>query len=398
MSVAPATTATAATLTTTRGELLPYVKALATLLKGVRTLPLMREFVVLDGTIGSLWATDYETTIGRCLDIKGERVLVRLEDVHAALKFGGSTKAALARPVKLNVSRLDNGKLVASIACGDITVPVQAKPADDYPDSAHLLKRGDALCELDSTALQSMWKATAWATAPDRDMLPILTAVRWQTERIGNRLEFVATDRFKAAFTDRILWGVERDVTLNVPAVLGKYLPLLIPGCVVSVSTCHRLGIVSTEDGIVVTDNATTIHQRLLEGDFPKVERVIPSSYQSRHNVDRDALLNAAKATLPFVSGSKPAIRLVFEPEAVTTQARPEEGDWFDVGTAHVTSGDNDRSTVGVNPKYFVDSVTALDKGEATIDSSGPGKPLLFTTNRTRIVLMSVRIPEEESK
>ncbi len=219
------------------------------------------------------------------------------------------------------------------------------------------------------------------------DARPILTGVLLTASAGGLRL--VATDSYRLALRD--LQGVsmleEGQKVLVAAKGLGEVQRLLS-------SETGEIDVVLGEREVVFRVGGTEVTTRLIEGDFPNYQQLIPSGYPNRLTVSRDAL-QAAVNRVRLVGQSKDTapIRLGMAAEGLELSAIAQ-----DVGEAHESveaKYEGTDLTVAFNSQFLLDGIDAAASDEVVIESIDPLKPAVMKATDSAdflYLLMPVRI------
>ena len=217
------------------------------------------------------------------------------------------------------------------------------------------------------------------------DARPILTGVLVASTGQGVRL--VATDSYRLAVRD--LPGVtllpEGQKVLVGAKGLGELQRLLTDG-----SVQVYLG-----DRYVTFRLASTeLTARLIEGDFPNYEQLVPSGYPNRLTIDRDAFASAVErvSLVGGTSRDSAPIRLAMSSEGLELSATAQDvGQSFEPVEAKFEGSE---VTVAFNSRFLLDGVEAADASEITIETIDPLKPAVLRGGDADFLylLMPVRI------
>lgn len=199
------------------------------------------------------------------------------------------------------------------------------------------------------------------------DSRPILTGVLLTAESNGLRL--VATDSYRMAMRD--LPGTEvlgRDQTVLVPSrALDVVNRLLGDAASLSIQLGER------DAGFVIDD--VKIVTRLIEGEFPNYQGLIPDSHPNQLTVDRETLISAVQRVRLLARDATP-VRLAMTSEGLELIAIAQ-----DVGQAHesvdATYTGNDL-TVAFNPEYLLNGLEVSPGDEVRLDTVDALKPVIL--------------------
>jgi DNA polymerase-3 subunit beta len=302
-----------------------------------------------------------------------------------------------ARPVQITS---EGGKAVLS--CGSATFTLLTMPEEEYPA---LPEMPQAAGSVGSDAFASAVSQSATAAGRD-DTLPALTGVRIEFE--GELLTLISTDRYRLAVRE-LRWNPARpdlSAAVLVPArALAETARSLTAGAEVSIALAlpgeagpDGGGLAGAGDGMIGFEGggraATT---RLLGGEFPRYQALLPNHVNSTAELSTGLLTEAVKR-VALVAERNTAVRLAFTPGQLVLEAGTgEEAQAVEVLEASY-DGDEPLS-IAFNPQYLLDGLSAIDSDTARMSFTEPGKPALITgkpapdgTPDYRYLLMPIRL------
>jgi len=301
-----------------------------------------------------------------------------------------------ARPVQITS---EGGKAVLS--CGSATFTLLTMPEEEYPA---LPEMPQAAGSVGSDAFASAVSQSATAAGRD-DTLPALTGVRIEIE--GDILTLISTDRYRLAVRE-LRWTPARpdlSAAVLVPArALAETARSLTSGAEVSIALAlpgeggPDGGLTAGGDGMIGFEGGgrrTTT--RLLGGEFPRYQALLPNHVNSTAELST-ALLAEAVKRVALVAERNTAVRLAFTPGQLVLEAGTgEEAQAVEVLEAGY-DGDEPLS-IAFNPQYLLDGLSAIDSDTARMSFTEPGKPALITGKPApdgqpdyRYLLMPIRL------
>src|SRR3984893_4944073 len=302
-----------------------------------------------------------------------------------------------ARPVQITS---EGGKAVLS--CGSATFTLLTMPEEEYPP---LPEMPQAAGSVGSDAFASAVSQSAAAAGRD-DTLPALTGVR--IEIAGDTLTLVSTDRYRLAVRE-LRWTPARpdlSAAVLVPArALAETARSLTSGAEVSIALAlpgeggpDGGGLSAGGDGMIGFEGGgrrTTT--RLLGGEFPKYQALLPNHVSSTAELSTGILAEAVKR-VALVAERNTAVRLAFAPgELVLEAGTGEEAQAVEVLEASY-DGDEPLS-IALNPQYLLDGLSAIDSDTVRMSFTEGGKPALITGKPApdgqpdyRYLLMPIRL------
>jgi DNA polymerase III subunit beta len=118
------------------------------------------------------------------------------------------------------------------------------------------------------------------------------------------------------------------------------------------------------------------IVSRLIEGQFPKYNQLIPSNYEIKANINRDSFLNTVEKASVMVSDKNNIVKLVFKKNTLSIEAdNPLYGDYFDTIEVDYT---NDELKISFNNKYLMEAVKAIESENLLLEMAGPLSAAIF--------------------
>jgi DNA polymerase-3 subunit beta len=340
--------------------------------------------VSTDGTL-TLSAFDYEVSarVSVAADVAEEgTVLVSgrlLADISRNLPD---------RPVDVAT---DGNKV--TVACGSSRFTLLTMPVDDYPALPQMPEAsGRVPGDVFTLAVSQV------TTAAGRDdTLPILTGVRVEID--GPTIKLLATDRYRLA--ERTLsWSPESTGdTSAVALVPARTLADTARALGASADVELALARSGTGDGLIGFEagrRRTT--SRLLDGEYPKVSAIFPSSSDTHAIVETGPLVEAVKRVALVAERNAP-VRLRFTDGQLSIEAGQTEDAQASEAIEATLVGEE--IEIAFNPQYLLDGLGALHQPWARLDFTLPTKPALLTgqaeqdadpDDSFRYVLMPIRL------
>ena len=277
------------------------------------------------------------------------------------------------------------------VTCGSSRFSLLMMPADDYPTlpsapqpsgsiDGHLFPRAVAQVSV----------------AADRgDTLPILTGVRVEVE--GDTMTLLATDRYRLAMRE-LHWNPTATDASHVVLIPARTLSDISRSLGASGSVDVALGTAAGGDGLVGFEagqrHTTT---RLLDGEYPKVASIFPSSSETESVVRTSDLVEAVKRVALVAERNTP-VRLRFSEGQVAIEAGT--GDDAQASEAVEATLTGPEIEIAFNPTYLLDGLGAVGTPFSRISFTQASRPAVLTgqveengeaDTSYRYVLMPVR-------
>jgi DNA polymerase III subunit beta len=335
-----------------------------------------------DGTL-TLSAFDYEvsariTVVAEVAEAGTVLVLGRLlADISRNLP---------ARPIDVAT---DGNKV--QVTCGSSRFSLLMMPSDDYPTlPSSPAPTGTIAGDVFTQAVAQV------SIAADRgDTLPILTGVRVEIE--GDKVTLLATDRYRLAMRE-LTWNPEATDASHVALVPARTLSDTAKALGAAGSVEIALGSSAGGDGLIGFEagqrRATT---RLLDGEYPKVTSIFPSSVDTESVIETAALVEAVKR-VSLVAERNTPVRLKFTEGQVAIEAGTgDDAQASEAVEATLTGPDIE---IAFNPQFLLDGLGAVGTAYSRLSFTQSSRPAVLSGQAEqdgeadtsyRYVLMPVR-------
>jgi len=340
------------------------------------TLPVLQG-LRLDVTEGELvvTGTDLELTIQISVPVFADRT--------GSAVVPAKLVADIVRALPAGAVELELHDDVLGISAGRSEFTVTPKSVADFP----AIVTSDAEpVTLSAKQVSSALRQVVRAASTD-DARAVLTGVQLSATDGGVKL--VATDSYRLAVRDlpqSSLLAAGQHVL--VPSRALAELQRILPDGE-SAELTVRFG---AREAVFETDD-TTLTTRLIEGDYPNVQNLLPSSHPNLLTVGREALAEALRRVKILAQDTPVKLHLdtsgVLKLEA-TTQDVGKAGDEIDAtyeGTPMV---------VAFNPDYLASGLDAVEGDEVTLATMDAMKPAVLRGvghDDYLYLLMPVRVP-----
>ena len=207
---------------------------------------------------------------------------------------------------------------------------------------------------------------TAFASAIT-DTRPVLAGVYFNIQ--GDTVKLVATDSYRLAEKTIELLEPAGDAKMIVPArtimELGRILPKYE----------ETVRVVSSRNQVLFELADVRLISRLIEGQFPPYEQIIPKEWKCRAGVETEELLTVTRRAALFVRESAHSVKFVFDPDngkILLSATQDQVG-----GEAGEVRADleGERMEIAFNGQYLVDALTNMGAPEVRIDILGESSP-----------------------
>ncbi len=266
---------------------------------------------------------------------------------------------------EVSISAMKNNFL--TVNCGKAFFKIMGLPKEDFPK---LPEFKEALhITLEQKTLKEMLNLTNFAMSHDETRY-VLNGTLFLFK--DKTITLVATDGKRLAFIKKEFPGME---SFNRE--------LIIP--LKTISELNRLlkeeGMLRasfTENQVLFELNGTSIISRLIEGEFPNYQQVIPKEQKEKIRINRENLLLATKRAALFTTQDSQSIKLeVFKGKLVISKNSPNIGEAREEVDIDYKGPE---LVVGFNPAYLLEPLKALGLDEIEFELVSSDKPGVIRT------------------
>ncbi|MDD7385163.1 MAG: DNA polymerase III subunit beta [Actinomycetaceae bacterium] len=260
-----------------------------------------------------------------------------------------------------------NGRL--QLTCGSAKVSMHLMPIEQLPEFPDMPQKTGTI---EGAELQQAVSQVVSAASND-DTLPLLVSVSIEID--GDHLSLLATDRYRLALRE-VQWTPEDPSYKNRILIRASRLS----------DIAKSLGSVGDVE-VFIGDNSATgyvgfcsagrqslVHR--IDGDYPQVRSLFPSSVAGHAIINRRDLLDALKRARVVVQKNS-AVSLKFSDGQV--QLFAGQGDTAQTEEFLPAALVGDPLTIAFNPTYLQDGLQALTTDSLRLSFTSPVKPAVLT-------------------
>ena len=240
-------------------------------------------------------------------------------------------------------------------------------PSSDFPPFPDLpeSKKTFPVGKLKETILR-----TVFAASIDEGR-PVLTGVK--TTVSGGKISFAATDGYRMSKEEVETGDKKEELQVILPATsLAEVVRIA------SDIKAEEVGfsIIEKKNQVVFILPHIFVFTRLIDGEFPNIEKIIPQVFKSKVTVDREQFTQAVKTASLFARGAANIVKIKIEKEGLRISANaPQVGENEDFVEAVVVG---EEMEIAFNFRFLLDILSHLTDKEIIFETSGPLSPGVF--------------------
>ena len=362
------------------------IKAINSVVKGVAsktTMPIL-EGILIQTNDNEIKLTTYDLEIGIEYIMDCE-VKEQGSTVVNAVMFSEIIRKLPDTQIYISL----NDKNLLQIECEGSLYKLATMNPEEFPELPKIEVENSI--ELEQNNLKNMIRKTIFAVSTE-DTRPIFTGCLFQIE--NNQLSLVAVDGFRLALRTIFLNKQTNNFSAVIPGKTLNEMNKILSDSFDFV----RIG-VSKNQALFEMDNCKVV-TRILEGEFLNYKNVIPTNWESRIKVNKNNLQNSFERISLISSSSiekekKYPVKVEIDIGKVTISCTNQTGD---AKEELFVSTEGKNLEAGFNPKYFLDSLKAIEDEEVFVEFGTSISPCLIKpTDSSEYVYMilPIRLKEE---
>ncbi len=263
---------------------------------------------------------------------------------------------------------LDNNKL--HIETGQYSSTINGTAAEEFPVMP-AIKNGNKW-KISSKLLKDGLGQIIVAASND-EARPVLTGVYLHTKNGG--LFAVATDSYRLA--EKELAKTPQEISLLIPAsALNELLRILPDGD-------EPIQVTSDEQQVSFKVGDVEMVTRLIEGDYPDYEKLIPDKFETQATLDLHDFTNVTKVSSLFARESAGSVTISADQtkkqltiESIASQLGENKAS----ASAKITGG----GSITLNSRYLLDALNVMTGGTVNFGFNGKLEPCTLTAGNSK--------------
>ncbi len=244
----------------------------------------------------------------------------------------------------------------------------QTIKSDEFPKLYK--EKGDMIAVLQEDEMKKDFASIIFSSSLDTTR-PALSGVLVKNEDAGFLL--VATDGYRLSLKHHKTTGQKT----------GSTTPLIIPARVfrelmsIKEETKKIEVFVSSENSqVLFSQGGTILVGRLIEGNFPNYEKIIPTDFSTQTEFDREEMQRAVKICSIFARDSANIIKLTLrKTQIIVSSQSPSIGENTVTVDANLKGEENE---IAFNARYLHDILSGINEKDMVFEMTGPLNPGVF--------------------
>ena len=320
---------------------------------GVRsTLPVLDNILLsVEGKKLKIAATNLEIGVIKYVSI--------LETIEGEITVPAKTLVEIISGLGPSELTIETQEEVLTVTSGKFKASVNGIPSSEFPVIPQ--SSGEGVSFAKEAFLGSSQILFAGAVDEGR---PVLTGIL--TEVKDGKLDFVATDGFRLAHRQVVLPEGAAPFNSLIPRRTFEEVLRIISETEVDEV---NVSISENQNQVVFTLGQTIVSSRLIEGQFPAWEKIIPQKIISRVIAEKDILLKAIKLAAVFAKNEANIVVLTVKKDSLSLKSSAKEiGSQENEIEGQV---EGEELQIAFNTKFLLDAVSNIPTSQLIMEFSG---------------------------
>jgi len=263
---------------------------------------------------------------------------------------------------KIELKSADNVDL--SISTEEYEANFKGQSAEDFPIIPEV--KSNTFTSIKAKNLSEALSEVVYAAAIDESR-PVLAGVLFSFEK--NSLKLAATDSYRLA---------EKKIALK--SNVSSSLKIIIPARTISelqrilADIDEDVEIKIGESQVLFHSKNTDVIARLIDGNFPDYEKIIPEQHSTKATIAKDKFINIVKVASLFAKEGGNNIKIKLSPKGkmIVSATTSQVGDNVSQTEAEVEGVEGE---ISFNARYLLDVLGNLKVPKVSLEISGKLKP-----------------------
>lgn len=277
----------------------------------------------------------------------------------------------------------ESAELWINLSCGNYKTRLSGLPVDEFP--AFPSYGEDYLVKFEPSQLKDMVKKTIFSISSDETRYTLNGTL---LEADENTIKMVSTDGHRLSYIkNENPKTVEKKINVIIPQkTTSELLKLVEDGEEAVLFSIYENHVVFKKENFVLVS-------RVIDGQFPNYDVVLPKNNDKRVIVNKDVLIHALKRVSLLSDEKSKMVKFNIEKDNIElisdTAGIGEAKEKIDV------KYDGEGLSIGLNARYLLDIMSAVDSDEIFFDIKDPVSPTLFmpmNNENYKCVIMPMRL------
>ena len=355
-------------------DLLGHLQAVSRVISSKNTLPILDNFLFrLDGNELEITASDLESTLVTKMTLENTS-----DSGSIAVPARILTDTLKEFPEQPLTFEIDTDKLSVVINSENGKFTVVGQNSGDFPQMPSIKQDQKATVEVPAEVLYSGINKTLFATADD-ELRPVMNGVF--VELATDNLTFVASDAHKLVRYKRMDANADTDSSFIIPKKPASLLKNVLP------KEENPVTVEFDDKNAFFSMTEYKLVCRLVEGNYPSYNSVIPTENPNKLSIDRVEFFNTLKRVSVYSNQASNLVKLALTGNQITVSAQDID---FSISAYERLNCqyEGEDMEIGFKSTFLIEILSNLASTDVVVELSDP--------TRAGIMLPAVSENEDE--
>ena len=339
-------------------DLLGHLQAVSRVISSKNTLPILDNFLFkLDGNELEITASDLESTLITKMTLENAS-----DSGSIAVPARILTDTMKEFPEQPLTFEIDNDKLSVVINSENGKFTVVGQNAGDFPQMPSIKQDQKATVEVPAEILYSGINKTLFATADD-ELRPVMNGI--YIELTTDNLTFVASDAHKLVRYKRTDAKSDTDSSFILPKKPASLLKNVLP------KEENPVTVEFDDKNAFFSMTQYKLVCRLVEGNYPSYNSVIPTDNPNKLSIDRVEFFNTLKRVSVYSNQASNLVKLALTGNQITISAQDID---FSISAYERLNCqyDGEDMEIGFKSTFLIEILSNLSSTDVIVELSDP--------------------------
>ncbi|MEZ5103204.1 MAG: DNA polymerase III subunit beta [Draconibacterium sp.] len=339
-------------------ELLSHLSALSRVISSKSTMPILDNFLFQISETGiTITASDLESTLITSLEL--DNIQGKGSIAVPAKLFIDTLKEFPEQPLTFQI---DGDSYNVEIFSDNGKYSIMGQSGEDFPELPQLDEEASSSINVSHVALKKGVEKTLFATADD-ELRPVMNGI--YVEITPDFMSFVASDAHKLVRYRRADAKAEFESSFILPKKPAGLLKNLLP------KEEFDVKVEFDDKNAFFTLTNYTLICRLVEGNYPSYNSVIPTNNPNKMIIDRLNFFNTVKRVSVFSNAASNLIKLNIEENQLVVSAQDID---FSISAVERLSCEyeGDEMEIGFKSTFLQEILSNISSGDVKVELSDP--------------------------
>ncbi|VAX37472.1 DNA polymerase III beta subunit [hydrothermal vent metagenome] len=328
------------------------------------------------------------------IETKGDLLKLNATDLDIGISCGLPVETVEEGGITIPAKRFSD--IVRELPCGQVSIHAKKNnqidismdacrfklhglPAEEFPKFPEF--KDNEVIQMEQAALKEMLRLTSFAVSHEESRY-VLNGVLFEIE--DDQIRLVATDgRRLAKIEQKLSPAVKTEASVIIPSK--------------AISEINRnlkeegtVSIIIGSNQVLFNIDGVLIATRIIEGEFPNYNQVIPPEAQNKIKVNTQDFLSAIRRANLLTTQDFQVIKFeVFKDKLVISKSTPDVGESREEVTIQYGGSE---FIVGFNPQFLIDFLKNVEDEFIDMELLGPDKPCVVRIKEYFYLTLPMRL------